>query len=33
MKSGDKDEVLLFFEQYFTDEEEIENLEKRKIQE
>jgi hypothetical protein len=30
MKAGDKDEILLFFEQYFTDEEEIENINKRK---
>jgi hypothetical protein len=24
MKAGDKDEILLFFEQYFNDEEELE---------
>ena len=29
MKAGDKDEILLFFEQYFTDEEEIENLNRK----
>lgn len=30
MKAGDKDEILLFFEQYFTDEEEIENQKQMK---
>jgi hypothetical protein len=30
MKNGDKDEILLFFEQYFTDEEELENMKKIK---
>jgi len=30
MKAGDKDEILLFFEQYFTDEQEIENLKYKK---
>jgi hypothetical protein len=30
MKAGDKDEILLFFEQYFTDEEEMENVKQRK---
>jgi hypothetical protein len=29
MKNGDKDEILLFFEQYFTDEEEIEKAKER----
>ena len=31
MKAGDKDEILLFFEQYFTDEEEKENINKMKV--
>jgi len=30
MKAGDKDEILLFFEQYFTDEEEMENMQQLK---
>ena len=30
MKDGDKDEILLFFEQYFTDEEELEVLNLKK---
>lgn len=29
MKNGDKDEILLFFEQYFTDEEESERAKER----
>jgi hypothetical protein len=33
MKAGDKDEILLFFEQYFTDEEEMENIKQRKVKE
>lgn len=33
MKAGDKDEILLFFEQYFTDEEELENIKQRKVKE
>ena len=30
MKNGDKDEILLFFEQYFNDEEEMELQQNRK---
>ena len=30
MKAGNKDEILLFFEQYFTDEEELETLNQKK---
>ena len=30
MKNGDKDEILLFFEQYFNDEEEMEIMREKK---
>jgi hypothetical protein len=30
MKDGNKDEILVFFEQYFTDEEEMEILNHKK---
>ncbi len=33
MKSADKDEVLLYIEQFFTEEEEKENVQKRKDRE
>jgi hypothetical protein len=33
MKNGDKDEILLFFEQYFNDEEEVENQKQMKERE
>lgn len=33
MKNGDKDEILLFFEQYFNDEEEMEEKKRQKERE
>lgn len=30
MKNGDKDEILLFFDQYFQDEEELEEKKNKK---